>query len=997
MVAGMGVAVVSPVFVGRRQELSVLASEVSRVAGGEPGFVLVGGEAGVGKTRLVEEAADVAGAAGFRVLTGRCVELGPEGLPLAALVEALRALARSAPAEELERWLGPARGALARLLPSLDPTIELAASGSGQAPQLPELVLGVVERVSTAQPLLLVFEDLHWADQSTLELLAHLVRGLQEVPVLILVTYRSDEIHRRHPLRPLLTGWERMRTVRWLELARFDRDEVAAQVTAILDRPVQDDLVEVVLDRSEGNAYLVEEIVGMLNDDRVPGALSPSLRDVLLVRVEPRSAEAQRVLRAASVSGRQVPERLLAAVVGTEVPLLSALRELVDNHLLVVDETGQGYAFRHKLARDAVYDDMLPGERIGWHAAYGRALAASPQLAADDTAVPATLALHWFTALDLPSALPAFLAAAAASSTYAPAEELRHLERVLEIWPRVTDAATLTGTDAIEVLHSAADAALRAGSVERALSLLDQALADVGEAGPAVRRALLLECRSRALRDLGHDAQGLAFLRQAQDLLPAAPLTSAHAVVLTSLANSVLNLGDMPAAQATAEQAVIVAVAVDAQAQEAEARITLASAQAYLGDTDSGLSGLLAGIRLAEQIGAIGTALRGYVNYSDALELVSRHQEAIDAATAGTELAQRIGSGRRLGPYLTGNLVESLVRMGRWEEAEHAAVEASRNQPVGVFAAALLDIRALLAVLAGRRQDAERLAAQAKLLAASNASQYQQSLAFTLAEASRLAGDLDGAAAIIAEVLPDDFDTSFVRYSWPLIWLGTRIAADQAVLARDRRTPQPEDDQAGRLAAIAQALPTRTPQARGYAATTLAERNRLTATVTVDTWQAAVQCWRAADEPYPLAYCLLRLAEDLCTLNARPRATTALQEAAQLAARLGAAPLTQEAEALARRARLPLTDDPGKPAADAMQPATAPPADALARFGLTEREREVLQLLADGRSNAQIAKTLYISPKTASVHVSNILAKLAVTGRVEAAALVHRLTTRTAE
>jgi DNA-binding CsgD family transcriptional regulator/tetratricopeptide (TPR) repeat protein len=996
----MGVAVVSPVFVGRQQELGGLASEVSRVAGGEPGFVLVGGEAGVGKTRLVEEAAGAAGAAGFRVLSGRCVELGPEGLPLAPLVEALRALARSAPPEELRRWLGPARGALARLLPSLDATIEVGGSGSGQAAQLPELVLGVVERVSASQPLLLIFEDLHWADQSTLDLLAHLVRALREVPVLIVVTYRSDEIHRRHPLRPLLAGWERVRTVRWLELARFDRDEVAAQVTAILDRPAEAQLVDVVLDRSEGNAFLVEEIVGMLSDDRDPGALSPSLRDVLLVRVEPRSADAQRVLRAAAVSGRQVPERLLAAVVGTDPALLlAALRELVDNHLLVVDDTGQGYAFRHKLARDAVYDDMLPGERVNWHAAYGRALAESPELAGDDMSVPAALAHHWFTALDLPAALPAYLAAAAASSTYAPAEELRHLERALEIWPRVPAAAAVTGTDVIEMLRAAADAAVRAGSVDRALSLLDQALADLGETGSASRRALLLERRAHALRDLGNEAQSLVVLRQAQDLLPAAPapLTSAHAIVLTSLANSLMNHGDMTAAQATATQAVTVAVAVGAQVEEAEARITLAIAQAYLGDGDNGLTGLRAGLCLAEQIGAQNTALRGHINHSDVLEMLGRHQEAIDAATAGLELAQRIGSSRRLGPYLTGNLVEPLLRLGRWEEAERTAVEAARNQPVGVFAATLLDLRAQLAVLAGRRGDAERLAAQTRqLLATSNSFQFQQSLAFTMAETNRLAGDLDSAAAIIAESLTEGPDTWFERYSWPLIWLGTRIAADRAILARDRRAPEPDDGQSDRLATITQALPTRTPPGRGYAATTVAERSRLTGSVAVENWTAAVQCWRAADEPYPLAYCLLRLAEDLCTLNARREATTALREAARLAAKMGAAPLSQEAEALARRARLPLTKDTGEQGTDppgATHPATAGPDDTLARFGLTEREREVLQLLAVGRSNAQIASTLFISPKTASVHVSNILAKLGVTGRVEAAALVHRLTT----
>jgi DNA-binding CsgD family transcriptional regulator len=986
----VAVAVVSPLFVGRQGELEIIRSELTRVAGGEPGFVLVGGEAGVGKTRLVEEAIDSATEAGFRVLSGRCVELGPEGLPLAPLVEALRALARSALPDELEYWLGPARGPLAQLLPSLHPTLAPGGSAVGQIAQLPELVLDVIERVAASQPLLFVVEDLHWADQSTLELLAHLIRALREVPVLVVVTYRSDEIHRRHPLRPLLSGWERIRAVRRLELARFDRSEVTAQVTAILGRSAEATLVDVVLDRSEGNAFLVEEIVAMVGVNGDLGDLSPSLRDVLLVRVEPRSAEAQSVLRAAAVGGRQVPERLLAAVVGMDSPaLLAALRELVENHLLVVDETGQGYAFRHALARDAVYDDMLPGERMRWHTAYAEVLSSSPALAAADATVAATLAHHWFTALDLPAALPAYLAAAsAASAAYAPAEELRHLERALDIWPRVPQAATLADMDMTEVLRSAAVAALRSGSTDRALSLLDQALANLGATGSASRRALLLERRARALRDLGREGESMATLQQALGLLPTAPVTKAHAVVLTSLAVSQLRSGNMAVGETTAERAVAVAAEVGAEAEEADSLISQGAARAYLGDTDSGVALMRAGVQLAERIGATATTLRGHVNLSDLLELLGRHQEAVDAASLGLELAQRVGSVREVGTFLAGNLLEPLLRLGRWEEAERTAVEALRGEPVGMFAATVLDMRAQLAVLAGRHQDAERLVEQVRqLLGTSQDGQFQLSLAFTTAESRRVSGDLDGAAAVVIEALADDPLIWHGRYSWPLVWVGMRTAVDRSLFARDRRTEQADDGQVSHLSAIAEILPVDTPQAKGYAATTRAEHGRLSGTDGTDRWRAAVDCWRAAGEPYPLAYCLLRLAEDLVTGNARQEATAAVQEAARLAATMGAAPLTAEAEALARRARLALTKDAD--GSDAAPPPAQP--DALANLGLTQREREVLDLLTTGLSNPQIAAALFISPKTASVHVSNILAKLGVSGRVEAAALAHRL------
>ncbi len=234
-VLAMSVSVVSPVFIGRQQEMALLAAPMRRAEDGEPAVVLIGGEAGVGKTRLVGELAGLGSAAGFWVLTGQCIEMGAEGLPLAPLVDALRALARTTPADELRELLGPAGSGLARLLPELGPGPGAPAAGEGlKAGQLLELVLGLLGRLSADRPVMFVIEDLHWADPSTLDLAAFLVRALRAVPVLMVITYRSDELHRRHPLRPLVSGWERVRSVDHIELRRFGRDEVAAQLAAIL-------------------------------------------------------------------------------------------------------------------------------------------------------------------------------------------------------------------------------------------------------------------------------------------------------------------------------------------------------------------------------------------------------------------------------------------------------------------------------------------------------------------------------------------------------------------------------------------------------------------------------------------------------------------------------------------------------------------------------------------------------------------------------------------
>jgi predicted ATPase len=228
----------------------------------------------------------------------------------------------------------------------------------------------------------------------------------------LLATYRSDELNRRHPLRPLIASWDRLRTVQHVELHRFEPGEVAAQLGAILGTEPAAGLVDLVFDRSGGNAYLVEELVGLVRGGGDPADLPPSLADVLLSRVDALSPEAQRLLRTAAVAGRSVPDKLLGEVAGVGDPeFYAGLREAVESHLLVVDHTGRSYAFRHALTRDAVYEDMLPGERGALHAAYGEALTRDPDLAGDDAAVPAALAHHWYAALDLPRALPASIAA----------------------------------------------------------------------------------------------------------------------------------------------------------------------------------------------------------------------------------------------------------------------------------------------------------------------------------------------------------------------------------------------------------------------------------------------------------------------------------------------------------------------------------------------------------------------------------------------------------
>ena len=1050
----MSANVVSPVFIGRRDDLASLAGQLGRARADGPAFALIGGEAGVGKTRLTRELAALAVSQDCCVLTGQCVELGGEGLPLAPLVDALRTLARTLPPDLLAEVLGPAAPALSRLLPELarvtpaaSPSPAALAADDMSKAQLLEHVLGTLDRLSGIRPVLFTVEDLHWADRSTLDLMAFLFRSLRQSRVMIAVTYRSDELHRRHPLRPLLTSWERDRSISRVDLSRFSRDEVAAQLGAILGRRPAPVVADTVFDRSGGNAYLVEELAGAVSAGGDPADLPPSLADVLLSRVDALSVNAQKLLRTASVAGRAVPDGLLAEVAGLdEAELFEALRETVDGHLLVVDPTGHGYAFRHALTRDAVYEDMLPGERVRLHAAYAAALDRDPRLGGGDDADASALAYHWYAALDLPRALPASVRAAArAAAAGAPAEALRLLERALEIWPRVADARERTGMDRVGISRLAADAAFRSGTLDRARSLLADALAELSADDPDVGplpRALLLERYGVVQLALGQPEAAAATLQQALGLLPPDQVTRAHAVVLATMAGSQMRADDITSCAQTAKRAIEAAREAGAKDAEADAAVSLGSALSYLGPSEVGLASLRDGLHLALELGGDpadggagrlrGTApaargpaargladeaefagaerttiaLRAYINLSDVLELLGRHAEAAQTAAEGIELATRTGMTRTLGSYLIGNRADSLLRMGQLDEADELTSQALAALPEGVFSATLHQFRAEIAVMRGRYDEAAAgNRATRRIIGDTRDVQFTQTLRYAVGMTALGTGDIAAAREAVTRGLPDVTSPWAARYAWPLLWLGMRTEADAATRHRDRREPIPAEisDRCTRLAALAAQVQAPAPAWEAYRELTGAEHARAEGTGTPAAWLAAVTAWRRAAEPYPLSYALLRLAEALTAAGDLDAAVSAVRESHALATRLGAAPIAAEAESLARRARLSLRDRADSPggqagAPDAHGPAagragTASPkrADELARFGLTDREREVLILVAAGRSNTEIAKTLFISAKTASVHVSNILAKLGVSGRVEAAAVAHRL------
>jgi DNA-binding CsgD family transcriptional regulator/tetratricopeptide (TPR) repeat protein len=955
----------SKVLVGREADLAALRDALKRTRSAEPSTVLVGGEAGVGKTRLVEDFCRSAAGNGARVLTGQSLELGEEGLPFGPFAAALRELVHRDGPDVLD---GRERE-FARLLPELGPPPEVADTRRGY---LFELVASLFGRLSEAQPLVLVLEDLHWADRSTRDLIGFLVRAARLPHMLLIATYRTDELHRGHPLRPFLAELDRVRGVRRLELDRLDRDGTAAMLTQLLGVEPEPRTVDTISERTQGNPFFIEQFA--LSGDPDGCDIPSSLRDLLLTRVDQLTEPAQRVLRVAAVGGTRFGHELLTRVAGLdEAGLESALRAIVAAQLVVVDPDGE-YEFRHALVREAVHDDLLPGEHARLHARYAEAVEADPQLVAMGRA-PAEVAHHWYAAHDYPRALVAAKRAAdAAGRRYAYAEQARLLERVLELWEQVPEAAQLLDARHLDLLEETGPVQIDAGDHMRALKLTKAALGDLDADAEPLRAARLLVRRGKLLYTAGA-SDGGAEAREAYRLLRSAP-QSPHRVLLMADVAYALSGIDNDEAGRVAEEAMAAADDVGDVAATVTATITYGRVCGGRLPADEALPAMLASAERARATGDLPNLARALVNTSDTLFELGRYAESAAAAADGVPYADRIGVSRTTGVFLLANHAEALIALGRWDEADARLAEAARQDPPGTLALPWLRLRARLRLARGH-EGAEPLVARAVNFLGRPFVHLENKLSLldlrilSALRADDVAAALTAARAAVAEpgyaVKP--------RYGWPLL-----AAAATAVDRAGGGAQGLVDGQNGggadggdlrvRIRALAAGMPLRWPADRAYAAQVTALLSGSAAD-----WRAAVDAWRADGQRHALAVALLGLAGAAAGAGDRTAAGEAIDEVAAIASALGTLPLTAAADTLARRIGL---RGFGHPAASGTEI-------------LTAREREVLRLVAEGQSNSRIAERLYISPKTASVHVSRIIAKLEVSNRVEAAAVAHRL------
>ncbi|WP_375537885.1 AAA family ATPase [Streptomyces sp. Amel2xB2] len=1012
---------ISPVFVGRRDETALLTGALERAGAGEPQALLLSGEAGVGKSRLLEEFLGTARAAGATTAVGGCLELGADGLPFAPFATALRGLHRALGEAEMTAAVAGREAELARLLPDLAPPPGSPGAARAEAydeedgrARLFELTAQLLERLATGRTVVLALEDLHWADRSTRELLGYLYRSVHTSRLVLLATYRSDDIHRRHPLRPFLAGLDRLRTVRRVELPRLSRVEVHAQIAGIQGVTEPDpEQARVIFERTDGNPFFVEELTA----NCATCGISDTLRDLLLVRVEALPEQVQQVLRIAAQGGSAVEHALLAAV--CELPqadLLDALRVAVGANVLLPTDDGDGYRFRHALLREAVSEDLLPGEAAGINRRYAQSLEADPSLVRSEQCTT-RLAHYWYHGRDAAKALPAVLAAAVeARRRHAFAEQHQLLERAVELWHEVPaevrerlrpmDEAEVyprpggrrsgdVGAESLsfmDLLAEAVVAARNGGDAERALALTRRALDLLDESQDPLRAAWFWVSRSKTVESLGR-GDGWDEIARAQELVRGLPPSAVHADVLTCAASWGMMHRPGPDAMSTAVRAVELARVVGATTIELQARITLGILMAESGDLDAGIAEMTGAREQAEAAGAFGVVGRADINLATELESMGRSSEAVAAAVRAVEGAVTHGRPDMCG-FALGNQAESLYALGEWDEAARItdeAAAAARSAETRGFAALMkahlqLGRGDVAGLEAAREAAREALGSHA---ASVNAAVQLRHFAL---ESAALRGDFTAVRAQLRAALDAGFPPGTHRYAWPLLHAA---AVHEAGL---RGLPAAEEGRAEILAHLRTAvrrLPHPAPVWRAHCALVSAEIDRAEGRSKPAAWAEVTAAFEALERPYHLALARHRRAEALLEegtpdREARECANGLLAAAHAVAARLGAQPLRTEIEQLSLRARLPAAEtrtDTGRGRGTGPAPVQEP-ADT---FGLTQRERDVLHLVADGRSNRQIAEQLFISPKTASVHVSNILAKLGVAGRGEAAAMAHRL------
>jgi DNA-binding CsgD family transcriptional regulator/tetratricopeptide (TPR) repeat protein len=963
-------------FVGRQAELSELTGAFDTAKAGQARTVLVGGDAGIGKTRLMSELAGLAAGQDATVLIGGCRDLGQ--VPYTPFVDALRSLTKSIGVDDVRQLAGGDADALGALLPALH-------TGNGPVPEavsqgrIFEGFLRLIDELGAENGVVVILEDLHWADQSTLDLLGFLFGALTTEKVLLVGTYRSTGLASGDRFRAALRTLTRATTGRRMELSRFDGTEFDELITAIVGAPADPTLVSHLRARCDGNPFFAEEILA--TGTQPDGGVPPTLKEHLLARADALDTSGRDILNLVAVAGYRVSHRFLVqACALSPTDLDDALAKCVAAHLLRVDGDSRGYAFHHALTREAVYGELLPGHRARLHATIAESLERTQELPLEGRT--AELAYHWWEADRPDDALRSCVQAGNESaSVFGYTEAARFYEQAMTLWSRVDQPEAVAGLNYENLLAQAADARRWTGDLSQAVRLVERAASMVDSGAPPERLAALLDRQGRYLWELGDSAGSLAAYQRAGRLLDGQPATTGHAWVLAGYATALMQAGRHSAAINECRRALQIAEQTDANAATGRALNTLGVCLALTGEVSEGITALRQAADIAGRSGRLEDIDRAYANLTFVLESAGRLQEALAIGREGAARTAELGVELTGGGVLLANTASVMVLLGQWEAANTLAAE-TLSRPLPTAFTRYLQLVAGEALIGLGRLDAAevQLAAVEAAVSGSHEPQVAATLHALQAEIALARHDYP-AARMAADAGLRALSTAEERaLELRLCALGLRAAADHraAELPSGRRADPaaPVEDYLVRAERISSADTARLPEMVALSELCTLEHLRVVAQFSSKKWAGLGETWEGLDRPYPAAYAWWRSADDAMRERAPRLAATALQTAHQIASKLAAATLLHEIDALAARARIPLE-----------QRQIAPPSPD--PNGLTAREREVLSLLTLGRTNRQIARSLFIAEKTVSVHVSNILAKLGVSNRVEAAAIAH--------
>ncbi|MGH4025500.1 MAG: helix-turn-helix transcriptional regulator [Pseudonocardiaceae bacterium] len=972
------------------------AGDLREPAARGSGLVLVTGDAGIGKTRMVTEVLGRAREHGAVTLAVGCLPL-VEKLPLLPVIDALRELDRLSSGRVIDTALDQlpqyVRAELARLLPRLSDTAPVASGGqdvSSDRERLFTAVSDVLLQVAHCTPVVLLVEDVHWADGATLDLLTYLRATARGSTLSLMVTCRSDEA----PLSGLVVDWLahcRSAMVTEIRLAPLARDEVALQAAGLIGSVAPAGFVEELYVRAEGNPFLTEQLVaaalaapgeGLSLPRQLPGGLA----ELLVTRVRQVSDDARTALAALAVAGRPLAEPRLAGVAGLdERGIRGALRELSAAALLAPDGLGDACRARHALLAEAVLADLLPGERAALHSRTAKILEA-----VGDPALSAEVAAHWAQAGRPVDELRASVVAAeVAVRVFAFAEAAALWQRAIRLCEQLPDTSLALELNIARLHVQAVDALEAAGQRIEAGKLAEAAYARFAD-GPDSHTVALIHLRVARFRQIA-DGPGAArpLFEKALRLFEEAPPSADHVEALWFYAGMLRFQGRAEAALPAVQQGLRVAQAARAVAPQARILSTLGYVNFLRGEVEEGFAALQHARVLADALDDAEPAMWIAMAESDALLRVGRPEQARLVALEGVERARRGGRGGAFGAaILRYHAVHAMLELGGTDEAAGLLAPVIDGKPE-LDGWAVHMGRVVVDLCRGLVEEAAQRLEVVLSLPIGEPVEVARELAQRVAEVAlwrRMPGQaLDAVERVLARLEGTDQEL----FCGELFVLGLRATAERSRARGD--LPSQHDTKAAvdRLTAALQRMGgrpfiehpflARIPADRvGWAA----EGSRAAGASDPGAWEATAAAWENLRRPHRAAYAWWRCAQAHLAQHGRPTTAARPLQAAAAAAE-GMTPLLATINHLAQRARIPLC-----PPASAAHPTPAAPTPV--PHGLTDRERQVLRLLAHGHTNTQIGAQLYISPKTAGVHVTNILRKLHVSNRTQAAAVAER-------